>query len=289
MMTTAITATSVFVEDVLNGKATVENIADYIEYWHKNDTDCCLQSFLGFTDEESEFWLTADDATALPEIVNNHRSALKTAPAVVKKREPVWEPHTFFLPAEEYNRIHRLLALDVDTARTDNEASGYIQTSDYPFAVRKLPNGKSLELYLRFNGAAGLYVEVLFRDGGDAKTTAAIKDLTTSRVSLAHADDRYDVGIDVAPEHATVCDMFDAAEKASSYEMRENEVLAMLNWPKELSACGVVAQWLNRQRALYLYVNEKMWFSYNGNDWQPCGFENRMDGTMVTVCETVPV
>lgn len=51
-----------FIEDCLNGDATLFNLNSYIEYWHTNDIDCTLQEFLGMTDYEYEQWGKSSDA-----------------------------------------------------------------------------------------------------------------------------------------------------------------------------------------------------------------------------------
>ena len=45
-----------FVDDCLNGKASIFNIDDYIEYWHTNETTKTLREFLGLTEYEYEEW-----------------------------------------------------------------------------------------------------------------------------------------------------------------------------------------------------------------------------------------
>lgn len=46
-----------FIEDCLNGFAFLEEIDDYVEYWHTHDIDCNLEEFIGLTEYESEKWL----------------------------------------------------------------------------------------------------------------------------------------------------------------------------------------------------------------------------------------
>lgn len=45
-----------FINDCLNAEATLEDLNDYIDYWHENDTGDTLQEFLGLTDKEYEQW-----------------------------------------------------------------------------------------------------------------------------------------------------------------------------------------------------------------------------------------
>ena len=51
-----------FIDDCLNGDATLFNLDDYIEYWHTHDTELSLQDFLGMTDYEFETWGKNSDA-----------------------------------------------------------------------------------------------------------------------------------------------------------------------------------------------------------------------------------
>lgn len=52
--------TSNFVEDVLLGRANVEDIDAYVEYWHTRDEVTKeLSEFLGMTDEEYGVWCAA--------------------------------------------------------------------------------------------------------------------------------------------------------------------------------------------------------------------------------------
>ncbi len=51
-----------FIEKCLDGEATIFELDDYIEYWHTNDIDISLQSFLGMTDYEYEQWGKSSDA-----------------------------------------------------------------------------------------------------------------------------------------------------------------------------------------------------------------------------------
>jgi hypothetical protein len=46
-----------FINDFLTEGLLIEEIDDYVEYWHNNDSDESLQGFLGFTDYEYEVWM----------------------------------------------------------------------------------------------------------------------------------------------------------------------------------------------------------------------------------------
>lgn len=41
-----------FVSDYLDKRATIDEIDDYVKYWHTHETGLSLQDFLGFTDED---------------------------------------------------------------------------------------------------------------------------------------------------------------------------------------------------------------------------------------------
>ena len=46
-----------FVLDCLEEGLFVDEIDDYVEYWHTHETNMSLCEFLGFTDEEYRDWL----------------------------------------------------------------------------------------------------------------------------------------------------------------------------------------------------------------------------------------
>jgi len=46
-----------FINDFLSEGLLIEEIDDYVEYWHNNDCKESLQEFLGFTDYEYEVWM----------------------------------------------------------------------------------------------------------------------------------------------------------------------------------------------------------------------------------------
>ncbi len=50
-----------FIDDCLNGEATLFNLDEYIEYWHTHDTELTLQDFIGMTDYEFEKWGKSSD------------------------------------------------------------------------------------------------------------------------------------------------------------------------------------------------------------------------------------
>lgn len=46
-----------FVSDYLDKRATIDEIDDYVKYWHTHETGLSLQDFLGFTDEDMAKWM----------------------------------------------------------------------------------------------------------------------------------------------------------------------------------------------------------------------------------------
>lgn len=51
-----------FVESVLEGDVFVTEIDDFVEEWHKGNSDLSLAEFLGFTDEEYALWVEQPQA-----------------------------------------------------------------------------------------------------------------------------------------------------------------------------------------------------------------------------------
>jgi hypothetical protein len=57
-----------FVEAVLAGKATADQVDDWVDRWHATDSaDTELHTFLGLNEAEMEFWLT--ETLTLEEII----------------------------------------------------------------------------------------------------------------------------------------------------------------------------------------------------------------------------
>lgn len=50
-----------FVQDCLDGNAILDDIDDYVEYWHNNDVNGTLEKFIGLDEYESEKWLQEGD------------------------------------------------------------------------------------------------------------------------------------------------------------------------------------------------------------------------------------
>lgn len=46
-----------FIEDFFEEGLMIEDIDDYVEYWHNNETSCSLKEFLGLDNFEYQIWL----------------------------------------------------------------------------------------------------------------------------------------------------------------------------------------------------------------------------------------
>lgn len=51
-----------FIYDCLYGDTDLEEIDEYVTYWHNNETGISLREFLGMTKYEYEEWLKNDDS-----------------------------------------------------------------------------------------------------------------------------------------------------------------------------------------------------------------------------------
>ncbi len=49
-----------FMEACLKGEALLEDIEDYVERWHKSETDETIYDFLGMSEEEYGLWVEND-------------------------------------------------------------------------------------------------------------------------------------------------------------------------------------------------------------------------------------
>lgn len=66
-------AKSTFIDDCLQGYATLDDFEDYVEYWHTHETGNTLSEYLGLTnDEYSQFLINSDDY--LSEVLKNRRN-----------------------------------------------------------------------------------------------------------------------------------------------------------------------------------------------------------------------
>ena len=50
-----------FIDACLYGTGDIEDIYDYIKYWHTHETNKSLEEFLGLTDYEYNIWIKNDD------------------------------------------------------------------------------------------------------------------------------------------------------------------------------------------------------------------------------------
>lgn len=50
-----------FIDECLYGLGDIEDIYDYIQYWHTHQMDISLEEFLGLTDYEYNVWIRNDD------------------------------------------------------------------------------------------------------------------------------------------------------------------------------------------------------------------------------------
>ena len=46
-----------FIDDFMEEGLFIEDIDDYVEYWHNNEITQSLRAFLGFTEYEYEMWM----------------------------------------------------------------------------------------------------------------------------------------------------------------------------------------------------------------------------------------
>lgn len=60
-----------FIDDVIDGKAKLDEIDDYVEKWHNSDLYCNVYEYLGMTEEEYFLW--AEDNSNLKCIVLAHK------------------------------------------------------------------------------------------------------------------------------------------------------------------------------------------------------------------------
>lgn len=59
-----------FIEKCLEGRALPDEIDDFVDSWHEEDTDEPLYHFLGMTKREYSLWVA--DPDVLPYIINAH-------------------------------------------------------------------------------------------------------------------------------------------------------------------------------------------------------------------------
>ena len=61
-----------FIQKCVSGDASLEDIDNYIEHWHKETTTLNLHTYLGMSRSEYELWVTNPDI--LPFVVESHRT-----------------------------------------------------------------------------------------------------------------------------------------------------------------------------------------------------------------------
>ena len=59
-----------FIEECIDGKASVEDVDYYVAMWHESKSTKSLARYLGMDNVEYNAWLT--DPNILPSIVKNH-------------------------------------------------------------------------------------------------------------------------------------------------------------------------------------------------------------------------
>lgn len=64
-----------FIEACLCGEAILEDLDDYVDYWHEHPSDMTLREFLGMTPYEYGQWVQRDD-TVLRDILRCRRDGV---------------------------------------------------------------------------------------------------------------------------------------------------------------------------------------------------------------------
>lgn len=54
-----------FIQDCLEGKALLEDIDDYVDAWHEEESDRSLSEYLGMSKKEYAYWATNPDVLPL--------------------------------------------------------------------------------------------------------------------------------------------------------------------------------------------------------------------------------
>jgi hypothetical protein len=60
-----------FIDSFLEGKATLDEIDDFVDRWHESGADDSIYKFLGMTWNEYKLWV--EDPTSLLSIIDAHR------------------------------------------------------------------------------------------------------------------------------------------------------------------------------------------------------------------------
>ena len=66
-----------FIDACLNGEAVLDDVEDYIEYWHTHKTDVELHEFLGMTSHEYANWLKDGEDTILHDIIETRGKLMR--------------------------------------------------------------------------------------------------------------------------------------------------------------------------------------------------------------------
>jgi len=272
-----------FIEDVLEKTATVTDIGLYVNRWHDGNDARTLQEFLGMTNAEYEMWGKTSDRNAINKIIADRKKAVSPVEAVV---EPICKRHTFFLTEAEYKNVNKLL-----TSSDPNnwaEKLGCVDGFHTKIASRIVSSIDSkptrIELTLWHTSKKGFFVNVALVGNQKVLTGSCIYDISRERVILRHDNIVFDIGVDTVADFGVVEKMFESGNKVPGCEACEETVLVMLDWPRALSAAGVVSKWfMQQQHMLYLYEHEKLWITCDGKEWEQITFDNRPEGTMITV------
>jgi len=79
------TTTKTFIEECLAGRARPEDIDDFVEAWHQDESDEPIDSFLGMTEDEYALWV--EQPRALPFILYSHRCGVPLQRAIADASE----------------------------------------------------------------------------------------------------------------------------------------------------------------------------------------------------------
>jgi hypothetical protein len=74
-----------FIDLVLHGDVVMDEIDDFVEAWHRSDSDETLHEFLGMTSEEYDLWVEKPES--LPLILAAREDRLPVAEAIERYAE----------------------------------------------------------------------------------------------------------------------------------------------------------------------------------------------------------
>ncbi len=69
-----------FITMCINGEALMEEIDDFVDRWHEEDTESSLSDYLGMSKLEYKLWVA--DSAVLPYIITAHRNKQKVSELV---------------------------------------------------------------------------------------------------------------------------------------------------------------------------------------------------------------